>query len=309
MSKKTFIHAENNNKILSSNEVKLYVPPEPEKMKIIIWGKELCNIAEWNDFLKCVEEKTRENDQLKQQLAEKDKMHLLDEKEFQNYCAYKWIEPEIKGCLDREREYKQQLVEKDEQINNLEQMCQICNKDQENEKLKQQLEESFTEEDVNGLIEDRDKTIKFLQTELAEKDKEIKSLIVDYEKRISQEQELMSNMEHLLTEKQNAIDEINKEFVQAIHDWKALCAEKDLEIESLKQQLEETNAGYDFTYEQSSEAIKELKQNQTHLAIQELEKVRHLLVEKMETPTDKLNCFYYIDQQIKELKGEKDAED
>ena len=73
MSKKTFIHAENNNKILSSNEVKLYVPPEPEKMKVIIWGKELCNGAEWYDFLKCVEEKTRENDQLKQQLVEKDK--------------------------------------------------------------------------------------------------------------------------------------------------------------------------------------------------------------------------------------------
>lgn len=72
MSKKTFIHAENNNKILSSNEVKLYVPPEPEKMKVIIWGKELCNGAEWYDFLKCVEEKTRENDQLKQQLVEKD---------------------------------------------------------------------------------------------------------------------------------------------------------------------------------------------------------------------------------------------
>ena len=73
MSKKTFIHAENNNKILSSNEVRLYVPPEPEKMKVIIWGKELCNIAEWNDFLKCVEEKTEENKQLKQQLEEKDK--------------------------------------------------------------------------------------------------------------------------------------------------------------------------------------------------------------------------------------------
>lgn len=72
MSKKTFIHAENNNKILSSNEVKLYVPPEPEKMKVIIWGKELCNGAEWYDFLKCVEEKTRENDQFKQQLVEKD---------------------------------------------------------------------------------------------------------------------------------------------------------------------------------------------------------------------------------------------
>lgn len=61
MSKKTtYIHAENNNKILSSNEVRLYVPPDPEKIKIIIWGKELCNGAEWNDFLKCVEEKTHE---------------------------------------------------------------------------------------------------------------------------------------------------------------------------------------------------------------------------------------------------------
>lgn len=74
MSKKTtYIHAENNNKILSSNEVRLYVPPEPEKMKVLIWGKELCNMAEWNDFLKCVEEKTEENKQLKQQLVEKEK--------------------------------------------------------------------------------------------------------------------------------------------------------------------------------------------------------------------------------------------
>lgn len=42
--------------------------------------------------------------------------------------------------------------------------------------LKQQLDESFTEEDVKGLIEDREKTIKFLQQQLAEKDKEIERL-------------------------------------------------------------------------------------------------------------------------------------
>lgn len=44
------------------------------------------------------------------QLEEKEKMHLLDEKEFQHYCAYKQIESKIKGCLDREREYKNQLA-------------------------------------------------------------------------------------------------------------------------------------------------------------------------------------------------------
>lgn len=87
--KTTYIHAENNNKILSSNEVRLYVPPEPEKMKIIIWGKELCNVAEWNDFLKCVEEKTKENEQLKRQLEEKEK-EIEIFKDFIN----------CKGCVD-----------------------------------------------------------------------------------------------------------------------------------------------------------------------------------------------------------------
>lgn len=153
----------------------MYVPPEPEKMKVLIWGKELCNMAEWNDFLKCVEEKTEENKQLKQQLAEK----------------------------------------------------------------------------------------------------------------------------------QNTINEINKEFVQAVHDWKALCAEKDKEIESIKQQLEETNAGYDFTYEQSTEAIKELKQNQTQLAIQELERVKILLQNAINYEGYTFVGIYdAVNNQIKELKGE-----
>lgn len=142
---------------------------------------------------------------------------------------------------------------------------------------------------------------KQLKQQLVEKDKEINSLIVDYEKRISHEQELMSNIEHRLTEKQNTIDEINKEFVQAVHDWKTLCAEKDKEIEKLKQELEETNAGYDFTYEQSSEAIKELKQNQTQLAIQELEKVKMMTEWKFNSIVDVVK---YIEQRIKQLKGE-----
>ena len=48
--------------------------------------------------------------QLKQQLDKKDKMHLLDEQEFQHYCAYKLIETEIKGCLDREKQLEQELA-------------------------------------------------------------------------------------------------------------------------------------------------------------------------------------------------------
>lgn len=213
MSKKTFIHAENNHNILSSNEVRLYNPPKPEELKVIIWGKELCNGAEWNDFLKCVEDKTKEIDQ-----------------------------------------------------------------------LKQQLDESFTEEDVNGLIEDRDKTIKFLQQQL--------------------------------DEKQNTIDEINKEFVQAVHDWKTLCAEKDKEIEKLKQQytiLENENGKLttELIMDKYKKAQKEVSFGK-QLAIQELEKVNTILYE---SHYKQIGNKYYaelediesvIDQQIKLLKGEEE---
>ena len=55
--------------------------------------------------------KCDEVEELKQQLEEKEKMHLLDENEFQRYCAYKHIEPQIKGCLDREIAYEKEIEE------------------------------------------------------------------------------------------------------------------------------------------------------------------------------------------------------
>ena len=71
---------------------------------------------------KCYQETFGENEKdrkiadLEAKLAESEKKHLIDEKEWQDYCAFKHIEPQIKGCLDREREYEKQLAEKDEEI-------------------------------------------------------------------------------------------------------------------------------------------------------------------------------------------------
>lgn len=98
---------------------------------------------------------------------------------------------------------------------------------------------------------------KQLKQQLEEKDKEINSLIVDYEKRISQEQELMSNMEHRLTEKQNEIDKINKEFVQAVHDWKTLCAEKDNLIEFGREEIRKRNKRIDEIVERDMKICEE----------------------------------------------------
>ena len=53
-----------------------------------------------------------------QEIQELKKQHLLTEKEWQDYCAYKTIEPQIKGCLDRERELEKKLAELEEQLKN-----------------------------------------------------------------------------------------------------------------------------------------------------------------------------------------------
>lgn len=136
------------------------------------------------------------------------------------------------------------------------------------QQLKQQLEESFTEEDVEGLIEDRQKTIKFLQGQL--------------------------------TEKQRTIDEINKEFVQAIHGWKALCAEKDKEIEKLKTKQKPIVMHSKEDYFKRCNFLEEenikLQFAQKQLAIQELEKVKNFV-------DGRTYCADYINKRIQELKG------
>lgn len=101
-----------------------------------------------------------------------------------------------------------------------------------------------------------------------------------------------------------------------LEEHKTVIEKQQKRIAELEQELEETNAGYDFTYEQSGATIKELKQNQTQLAIQELEKVKDTLKHfcdihsdeyygvKAEVKGIELDVCESIDYQIRELKGE-----
>lgn len=104
--------------------------------------------------------------------------------------------------------------------------------------------------------------------------------------------ETITNLKQQLAEKQNTINEINKEFVQAVHDWKTLCAEKDKEISKLQASCQQVK---------------------TQLAIQELAEIERLLYESHYKEID--NKYYaeyedinsLIDSRIKaleELKGE-----
>ena len=119
------------------------------------------------------------------------------------------------------------------------------------------------------------------------------------------QQNEMQQLKQQLAEKQNTIDEINKEFLQAVHDWKALCAEKDKEIEML-------NTIKNNAIECADLFKVALSVRQKDLAIQELEKTLNFIENVFDKALKNcsLNNGYYdqildfIDQQIKELKGE-----
>ena len=163
---------------------------------------------------------------------------------------------------------------------------------------------------------------------------EHKTVIEKQQKRLNEQAKQIEELNQRLVSKDKYIDElendlnwergnkltIHKQFADrncyvTLEDYKADIAEKDKEIENLKQQLEETNAGYNFTYEQSTEAIKELKQNQTQLAIQELEKVKTWCDGIIRSNFDMTGSnkdknlevlSMKLDQQINDLRGEKD---
>ena len=136
-------------------------------------------------------------------------------------------------------------------------------------------------------LEEHIRVIEKLQHQLEEKNKQLAEKdirIEELEGQFAYECECnmqLVDLQKQLEEKKNTIDEINKEFVQAVHDWKALCAKKDNEISKLQ-------ASY--------------QQVKTQLAIQELEKVKNFV-------DGRTYCANYIKKRIKELKGEKDVED
>lgn len=245
-------------------------------------------------------------------------------KEKQCECCHEWwYDSNVKenlcpNCYDYFKQLKRQLEEKEKQID-------IISRDNNSYKYN---------------IDEQKRIIDDFAKQLKEKD----NYHLRYE--LAGADETIADLRQQLSEKQNTIDEINKEFVQSIHDWKALCAEKDKEIERLKERLSvfdnfKDNYGYTnyddseiledlqsraFQAEDDTQVVNELlqffnifdenelvdkvKEPQTQLAIQELEKVKDYICDctYIKEP-DYTNVRRKIDQQIKELKGEKDVED
>lgn len=201
------------------------------------------------------------------------------------------------------------------------------------EKLKEYLQ-SISKDRVVELCLQYQFDAKIAEQQLAEKEKQIdiisrdnnsykynideqKRIIDDFAKQLKEKDnyhlryelagadETIANLRQQLAEKQNTINEINKEFVQTVHDWKTLCAEKDKEIEKLKTKQELTFIHSKEDYFKRCNFLEEenikLQFAQKQLAIQELEKVKTITEWKFNSIVDVVE---YIDNRIKELKGE-----
>lgn len=147
-------------------------------------------------------------------------------------------------------------------------------------------------------------------------------------------QTCVQNIKQQLTEKQKTIDEINKEFVQAVHDWKALCAKKDKNFQEYRnevvsniekevyERMRDTVKEYEMQLAEKDKEIEEKMMSfekrcqeyyksdefKRDFAIQELEKVKTLIQNAInfEKPNF-VEVYDAINKQIKELKGEKDV--
>lgn len=162
--------------------------------------------------------------------------------------------------------------------------------------LKQQLAESFTEEDVEGLIEDRNKTIKFLQKELAEKDKEIGDLkkwkewySIWHENFKKQIEDLTTELETYRPTKLHGNGQCKCFNCNAIN-WTDWCSQYK---------------GHIYCNKCLKDILKEEQTPQIQLAIRELEKVKILLQNAVNYEGYTFVEIYdAVNNQIKELKGE-----
>lgn len=147
---------------------------------------------------------------------------------------------------------------------------------------------------------------------------------------VNKEMLKFQDVEDYLNKQDETIAEINKEFLQAIQDWKKLIAEKDKEIERLKKILhlllnDEHIRIWTDVYDTKGNIIGErafneedkariyslnnFNQCQNQKSIEELERLKDFFVQENEdgdttVTEDIFDVAEFINKRIKVLKGE-----
>lgn len=132
---------------------------------------------------------------------------------------------------------------------------------------------------------DKYKTIADLEAKLAESEEKAKR----YEKWSEYVENRFSQLKQQLAEKEKELEEINREFVQAIKDWKALVAEKENTITTL---IEDSKTSKELLKKQLAEKEKEIR------GFEAREKARLFKVDQQ----DKIELLEKVRTQVAQLE-------
>lgn len=143
---------------------------------------------------------------------------------------------------------------------------------------------------------------------------DIPSLLNNYQAtvRLNELNDKVKELKQELTEKQNTIDKINKEFVQAVHDWKVLCAEKDNLIEFGKEEIRKRNKRIDEIverdkklFEEKGKEIEKLKRQYTILENENGKLTTDLIMDKYKKAQKEVSFGKQLSiQKLEEVKKE-----
>lgn len=212
--------------------------------------------------------------------------------------------PEIvihKGIPELISDLEAKLEESEETINNLEQQCLICNKDKENEQLKQQLAES----------EIKLNRYPYKNDVIEEEYEDLKDAITFLMLNNIKDQEQLNYSIDVLCEKHKARIRDIENSICKIEQLEQQLAEKEKEIEDVR-----ATHIYRFYLDKykvqdiymTDEMLKVFNQDKISFCIEKLEKVKEEII-KLEQNYNLNLCdvkiYNFIDNQIKELKEGK----
>ena len=226
---------------------------------------------------------------------------------------------------------REDLETKDQKIADLEAKLAESESELENQKEKYDKLYDCYKKTSNEDLQDKYRLaeeVEKLKKELIKKDKIIKDKETIYKSLLKTSHDSIMENEQLkqqLAEKEKTIDEINKEFVQAVKDWKSLVEQKEKEIEKITKIVayrddmdrSTTINGVKFTNEQIitlqnidyfadkhnqdkiSFAVEKLKETKIYVDNQHFMNARYKCEKKVYA-----DIWNFIDNQIEELKKE-----
>ena len=153
--------------------------------------------------------------------------------------------------------------------------------------LEDKLAESFAEKDVEGLIKDREETIKVLKQQLAEKESEADQRYKDWQEEIREcdglrvvLSEVRKQLDDTETQNKRVLEKLEL-IVRANQELEQKLAEKDKEISNLKGLVNERDKQIKNLKTNKKRVVEHKNKVKISFAVEQLEKVKENIIDRL----------------------------